>query len=68
MFLVAVFIVMGFFGYYILSIRNKSLFSFEKSMHVSTSLKKFGWFSSTATIIIYYVIIFFEIFLTKTST
>ena len=61
LFLLAIIILMGFFGYYILSIRNEKLFSFEKPNHLSGSLKKFGWFSATATIIIYYVITCIEV-------
>lgn len=67
LFLLASFIVMGFFGYYILSIRNKKLFSYEKTTYLSTSLQKFGWFSSTATIVIYYIIVFFETFFERIS-
>ena len=67
LFLLAIIILMGFFGYYILSIRNEKLFLFEKTTHLSGSIKKFGWFSSTVTIIIYYVITCIEIGLIQIS-
>lgn len=67
LFLLASFIVIGFFGYYILSIRNKKLFSFQKTTHISGSLKKFGWFSSSVATIIFYVITCIEIGLIQFS-
>ena len=65
LFLLASLIIVGFFGFYILSIKNKDLFVFKKTAHISTSVSRFKWFSSTASIIIYFVIIFFEIMLVQ---
>lgn len=67
LFLLASLILVGFFGFYILSIKNKDLFVFKKTEHKSSTLKRFGWFSSSAAIIIYCVIIFLEIVLVQAS-
>lgn len=67
LFLLASLILVGFFGFYILSIKNKYLFAFKKTEHLSSTLTRFGWFSSSAAIIIYFVIIFFEILLVQVS-
>ena len=62
---VALFIVIGIVGIYILSVRNKNLFSFEKTEGITTSYKKFGWLCSSATIIILFVIIGLSVLFTQ---
>ena len=61
MFLLAAAITIGIFGFYMLSIKNKNLFAFKKTGHISSTPKRFGWFISSPTIIVYIVIIFLEI-------
>lgn len=61
MFLLAAAITIGIFGFYMLSIKNKNLFTFKKTGHISSTIKRFGWFISSPTIIVYIVIIFLEI-------
>lgn len=61
LFLLAIFIIAGILSIYILSFKKKDLFSYKKSLHISSSMQKFGWFSSSASIIIYFIIIFLEI-------
>ena len=60
-------IKIGFFAFYLLSVKNKNLFSFEKSDDVSTSVQKFGWFSSSVFIVVYFVIVFLEILIAQIS-
>lgn len=67
LFLLASLIIIGFFGFYILSNKNKDLFAFKKTAHISSTLRRFGWFSAVISIIIYFVIIFIEIFLMQIS-
>ena len=62
---VALFIVIGIVGIYILSVRNKNLFSFEKTEGITTSYKKFGWLCSSATVIILFVIIGLSVLFTQ---
>ena len=61
LFLLSIFIIIGILCFYVLSIKNKKLFAYKKTMHISTAMQKFGWFSSSVTVIIYFVIIFLEI-------
>jgi len=65
LFLLSSLILIGFFGFYILSVKNQELFSFKKTEHISSSLKRFGWFFSSAPIIIYCVIVFLEILMVQ---
>lgn len=62
LFLIAFLIIVGIFAFYILSVKNKNLFKYEKPNHISSSIQKFGWFSATASIIVYFVIVGLEIF------
>lgn len=61
LFLMSFLILIGIFGFYILSIKNKNLLSFDKTPHISTSIQKFGWFSASASIIVFFSITFLEI-------
>jgi membrane protease YdiL (CAAX protease family) len=61
LFLIAFLIIIGFFAFYLLNIKNKNLFNFEKSKDISTSMQKFGWFSSSVLVIVYFVVVFLEI-------
>ena len=61
LFLLATLILIGFFGFYILSSKNKDLFNFKKTHHISSSIKRFGWLIFSPPIIIYCVIILLEI-------
>lgn len=65
--LLSLFIVIGILSVYVLSIKNKKLFSYEKTPHISTSVQRFGWFSSSVCMIIYFVIIALEILAMQTS-
>lgn len=65
--MLAVIIALGFVGFYLLSRKNEKLFSLDKSMHISTSKQRFGWFSACATIIIYYVIVGLEVILQQVT-
>ncbi len=67
LFLLASLIIVGFFGFYILSIKNKALFAFKKTGHLSSTIKRFGWFSASVSIIIYFVIVFLEIIFVQLS-
>lgn len=60
--LLGLIIMVGFIGFYLLSRKNENLFDFNKSMHISSSKQRFGWFSSSAAIIIFYVITGLEVF------
>ena len=62
---VALFIVLGIVGIYILSVKNKNLFSFEKTESITTSSKKFGWICSSATVIIIFVVVGLSILTTQ---
>lgn len=66
LFLLAALIIMGFFGFYLLSLKKKDLFAFKKTDHISSTAKRFGWFASSAAIIVYFVIIFIEIISVQT--
>lgn len=61
LFLMAFLIIIGIFGFYILSIKNKKFLSFNKTPHISSSMQKFGWFSASAAIIVFFAITFLEI-------
>ena len=67
LFLLASLILVGFFGFYILSNKNKDLFVFKRTAHLSSTLERFGWLSSSASIIVYFIIIFLEILLMQVS-
>ena len=62
---VALFIVLGIVGIYILSVKNKNLFSFEKTEGIITSYKKFGWVCSSVTVIILFIIIGLSVLFTQ---
>ncbi len=61
MILLATIIMVGFFGIYILSLKNKDLFKYSKVPHISTAKQKVGWLCSSAAIIVFFVIVGLEI-------
>lgn len=63
--LLGLIIMVGFVGFYLLSRKNNNLFALDKSMHLSTAKQRFGWFSSSAAIIIFYVIVGLEVLSTQ---
>ncbi len=48
-------LLVGFFGVYFLSHKNKGFLKFNKTPHLSTAGMRFKWFASTATIVIYFI-------------
>jgi len=68
LFILALFIILGILGVYFLSLRNKNIFSYKKTMHISTDTQKFGWFSSSPSMIIYFIIIFLEVLSVQMSS
>lgn len=61
MFLLAIFIMAGFFGIYLLSIKNKNIFKYNKTKHISSVSQRVGWFCSNPAIIVVFVIIGLEV-------
>lgn len=59
--LLAVIIMVGFIGLYLLTRKDKNLFVIDKSMHISTSAQRFGWLSGSAAIIVFFVITGLEV-------
>ena len=59
--ILAFLIIVSFLGFYILSVKNKNLFGFKKNGQLSTSMQKFGWFSSSASIIVFYSLTLLEV-------
>ena len=53
----AAMIMLGFFGFYLLSKKNKELFSFSKTVHQSTPSQRFKWFCGSATVVIVFVFV-----------
>lgn len=50
-------IMVGFFGFYLLSQKNKNLFSFSKTLHKSSVTQRFKWFCGSPTVIIVFVFV-----------
>lgn len=65
MILLSTLIMVGFIGIYILSLKNKDLFKYEKIDGFATTGKKFGWFCSAATIIIFFVFAGLEVLMAQ---
>lgn len=59
--LLAALIMLGFFGIYLISLKNKNILKFKPTAHLSTAGQRFGWFSGSAAIIIFYVLIGLEV-------
>ena len=69
LFLIAFFIIVGFFAFHMLSLKNKDLFNYKmEKNNNSSALQKFGWLASTASIIVYFVAIILEIIATQITT
>lgn len=67
MLLLAVMIMVGFFGMYLLSLKDQNLMKYVKTPHFSTAKKRLGWFCSAPAIIIYLVIIGLEVLMVQLS-
>lgn len=68
LFLMAFLMIIGILGFYLLSIKNKKLFSYDETDHKSTSMQRFGWFSGSASIIVFFSITFLEILAMQLSS
>lgn len=65
MLLLAVMIMLGFFGMYLFSLKNEGLMKYPQTPHFSTAKKRFGWFFGSPAIIVYLVIIGLEILMVQ---
>lgn len=61
MIFIAVMIMLGFFGIYLFSLKNKDLMKYQGTEHTSSAVQKFKWFCGSACIIIYLVIVTLEV-------
>ena len=59
--LLASLIMLGFFGIYLISLKNKNILKFKPTAHLSSAGQRFGWFSGSAAIIVFYVLIGLEV-------
>lgn len=61
MIFLAAMIMVGFFGMYLISLKNKDLMKYGKNQQISASTQKFKWCCSSAAIIIYFIIVGLEV-------
>lgn len=60
-----VMVTLGLLGFFLLYKKNNKFLIFEKTPHISTPKQRFGWLCSTATIIVYFAIVGFEVLITQ---
>ena len=63
--LMGVMVALGLLGFFLLYKKNNKFLIFEKTPHISTPKQRFGWLCSTATIIVFFVIVGIEVLITQ---
>ncbi len=63
--IMAVMILLGLLGFFLLYKKDNKFLLFEKTPHISTSTQRFGWLCSSATIIVIFVIVGIEVLITQ---